>query len=180
MPTSLMCAPLAWRSGCSVKPAVPPGRPGKGTLCVQAAAAAAERRAADEVCCATRMGVDEDHTIVIDDRAEELGRQVQAAGEADSDSEVVILDDDSQPPQHEPAAHAAQAHIQVTALSAKARGKASAPPAWDTNTAQQTGSGCHAADTDNYPTVHQEPLQAVQSSACDCPHDDDILDLTND
>ena len=175
---------------------------------MQAAAAAAERRAADEVCCATRSGIDEDHAIVIEDRAEELGRQDPAAGQADSDSEVVILDDAFQPAQHKSAAHAAQAQDQIAALSDKARGKAPAPSPWDTNTAWQARCEGHATDSHSFPTGaggvalmpgsgppgssrsyltsaspaedHQQPLQAVQSSACDCQVDEDILDLTDD
>ena len=175
---------------------------------VQAAAAAAQRRAADEVSCATRMGVDEDHAIVIEDSAQDLGRQDPAAGQADSDSEVVILDGDCQPAQQQPAAHAAQAQDQIAALSDKARGKAPAPPSWDTINANQARSEGQATNSGNCPpgagraalmpdsgllgpssrymasaslaehhTVHQEPLQ---SSACDCPYNDDVLDLTDD
>lgn len=187
-----------------------PERPCQCPLWVQAAAAAAERRACDEVCCATRMGIDEDHAIVIEDRAEELGGQDPAAGQADSDSDVVILDNDSQLAQHEPAAHAAQAPDQIAVHYDQARGKAPAPAAWDTSTAQQARCEGHATDTYSDPTggmaalmpgaglpgssssclasasladhhtMHRQPLQAVQTSACDSLFDDDILDLTDD
>ena len=210
VPTSSMCSQVAWRSGCSVQPAVPSERPCQCPLWVQAAAAAAERRACDEVCCATRMGIDEDHAIVIEDRAEELGGQDPAAGQADSDSDVVILADDPQLAQHEPAAHAAQAPDQIAVHYDQARGKAPAPTAWDTSTAQQARCEGHATDTYSDPTggmaalmpgaglpgssrsclasasladhhtMHWQPLQAVQTSACDSLFDDDILDLTDD